>query len=185
MAFDRCADDVREFIERAAPSHPSVIDTEHLVAELYHVVNVPTMIWIDEQGRICRPHDSQFGTDIFTDFHGKLSEPYLDMLRAWVRTGEGALPRDEVDSLRIEPDAASQLARSERALAWWLHGQQRGEAAERHFVRADELAPNDWTIRRGSMPIRGKDPFGPEFFALAEEGKPDYPMEALTPTRKD
>ncbi len=82
MAPDRCDDDVREFIERAAPTHPRVIDTEHLGAELCHVVNVPTMIWIDEQGRICRPHDSQFGTDIFTAFHGKLSEPYLDMLRA-------------------------------------------------------------------------------------------------------
>ena len=46
MALDRCSDDPREFIERASPTHPSVIDTEHLLAELYHVVNVPTMIWI-------------------------------------------------------------------------------------------------------------------------------------------
>ena len=183
MALDRCSDDPREFIERASPTHPSVIDTEHLLAELYHVVNVPTMIWIDEQGRICRPHDSQFGTDIFTVFHGKASAPYLDMLRAWVRSGEGALTESEVRLLRIEPDADSQQARAERALAWWLHGQGCEQAADRHFARADELAPKDWTIRRGSMLIRGRDPFGPEFFALAEEGKPDYPMEALTPTQ--
>lgn len=149
------------------------------------MVNVPTMIWIDEQGRICRPHDSQFGTDTFTVFHGKASAPYLDMLRAWVRSGEGVLSEDEVLSLRIEPDAESQQARAERALAWWLCGHGREQAAERHFVRADALAPKDWTIRRGSMLIRGQDPFGPEFFTLAAEGKPDYPMEALTPTRQD
>ena len=184
MALDRCDDDVRESIDRAAPTHPSVIDTEHLVAQLYHVVNVATMNGIDEQGRIFRPHDSHLGADIFTAFHGKLGEPYLDMLRAWVRTGEGARPSDKVDSLRIEPDAASQLARAERALGWWLHGHQRGEAAERHFVRADELAPSDWTIRRCSMPIPGKDPFGPVSFALAVDGKPDYPIYSLTPTRK-
>ena len=45
--------------------------------------------------------------------------------------------------------------------------QGRGEAAERWFVRAGELAPHDFTIRRGSMPIRGIDPMGPAFFAMA------------------
>jgi hypothetical protein len=30
------------------------------------------------------------------------------------------------------------------------------------------------------MPIRGINPMGPDFFALAQEGKPEYPMEART-----
>ena len=183
MALDRCADDPRPFIEGAAPTHPSVIDTEHVVAELYHVTNVPTMIWIDEEGRICRPHDTQFGTDTFTQFHGKQSEPYLELVRSWVKEGAGALTAEEVERHLVVPTEASQQARAERALAWLLHGRGRSEAAERHFRRAGELAPGDWTIRRGSMPILGQNPFGPEFFALAEEGVPEYPMEAITPTR--
>jgi len=79
VALDRSADDPREFIERAAPTHPSVIDTEHVVAELYHIVNVPTMIWIDEKGRVCRPHDAQFGTDTFTAVTGKRSERIIGL----------------------------------------------------------------------------------------------------------
>jgi len=184
VALDRSTEDVAPFIEAASPTHPSVVDTEHLVAELYHIVNVPTLIWIDEAGRICRPHDAQFGTDTFTQFHGKSSAPYLDLLRSWVRDGAGVLPADEVRKLRIEPSEQSQLARTERALAWHLSQHGRTEAAEAHFARAGELAPQDWTIRRGSMPIRGMNPFGPEFFALVEDGAPVYPMDEVTPTRQ-
>ena len=182
VALDRCSDDARPFIEAASPGHPSVVDSEHRLAELYHIVNVPTMIWIDEEGKICRPHDAQFGTDTFTQFHGKRSEPYLNMIRAWVRGGEGALPAEQAREHQLAPTEESQLARAERALAWHLSQKGRQEAAERHFERACALAPLDWTIRRGSMLIRGQNPFGPEFFALAEEGRPEYPMEAITPT---
>jgi len=85
--------------------------------------------------------------------------------------------------LALQPTPESQLARAERTLAWHLQRQGRSEAAERHWLRAAELGPGDWTIRRGSMPIRGQNPFGKEFFELAREGVPAYPMEALTPTR--
>jgi len=183
VALDRCADDPRPFVEAAKATHPSLIDTEHRLAELYHLTNVPTILWIDEAGRIVRPHDAQFGTDTFTAFHHKKSGPYLEMIRDWVRTGAGALADEETRRLQPEISEASQQSRAERALAWFL--QQRGDedAAARHFERAGELAPLDWTIRRGSMPIQGKNPFGPEFFELAGEGQPEYAMEAVTPTR--
>ena len=184
MALDRC-DDVRPFIEAAAPDHPSLIDERHVVAELYHFQNVPSIVWIDEKGRICRPIDNQFGTDTFTAFHGKQSAPYLDMIREWVREGRHTIAPDEARRLQPLPTADSQLARAERDLAWHLHQRGDTDAAERHFNRAGELAPTDWTIRRGSMPIMGGHPFGPEFFALAEEGAAEVPMEAVTPTKVD
>jgi hypothetical protein len=183
VALDRNAEDPRPFVERARPTHPSLLDTEHVVAERFHIVNVPTMIWIDEAGTIVRPQDNQFGTDTFTQFHGKASGPYLELVRAWVREGKGALAPDEVRKHQQLPSPDSQLARAERALAWDLHRHARVEAAERHFVRAGELAPKDWTIRRGSMPIRGQNPFGPEFFDLAREGGAEFPMDAVTRTR--
>ena len=47
-----------------------------------------------------------------------------------------------------------------------------------HLARALELAPDDWTIHRGSMPVRGLDPFGQDFMDFYERwqaaGRPGY-----------
>ena len=43
VALDKSADDARPWIEKAAPAHPALIDTQHVIADLYNVVNVPTV----------------------------------------------------------------------------------------------------------------------------------------------
>jgi hypothetical protein len=138
------------------------------------------MVWIDEDDRIVRPNDTQFGTDLFVQLTHRPSGPFLDAVRAWVRDGAGALAPDEVRTDQVLPTTAQQLARAEFTLAWHLHQHGRTEAAARHFERAGALAPGDWTIRRGSLPIRGIDPMAsPEFLALWEEGAPVYPTRPL------
>jgi len=178
VALDKSADDARPFIEKARPTHPSLIDTEHRVAHLYGMINVPTVVFIDEAGRIARPNAMEYGTDMFKQFHGRESAPFLAAVRAWARSGVSDVPPDRVAKQGVPPTADEELARAEFALAWLLHQRGSVAAAERHFVRAGELSPNDWTIRRGSMPIRGRNPMGPEFFELFREweanGKPSY-----------
>ena len=178
VALDRSADDIRPYLERQGVTFPAVLDPEHRVAELYGIINIPTVVWIDEAMRIVRPPRIEPATNLFQSITGLDCEPHLAALRHWVATGETDLSAEEVRSGQIPPTRDEQLARAEFTLAWHLeqHGQK--ETAERHFARADQLAPNDWTIRRGSMPIRGMDPMGNEFFAVWQEweaaGKPDY-----------
>jgi len=184
VALDKSPEDPRPYIEAAKPSHPSLIDVDHRLADLYRIVNVPTVVWIDEQGHIVRPNDVAFGSDTFKDLHGLESAPHLDALRAWVKEGKLPFAREEVGKLQVLPTREEQLARAEFALGWHLHRTGRPEAAERHFVRAGELAPHDFTIRRGSMPIRGIDPMGPAFFEMytewAQAGRPYYvPLEMM------
>ena len=180
VALDRSAEDVRPFAEAAGATYPILVDSEHVVADLYRIINVPTGLWIDERGRIVRPNDAVFGNDTFAHMTGVTSGPHLDALRAWVRSGALPFGSDaDVRARQVLPTADEQQARAEYTLAWFLHRQGRTEAAERHFLRAGELAPHDWTIRRGSMPIRGLDPMGEALMPLWNEwvaaGLPYYP----------
>lgn len=154
------------------------------MAHRYGIINISTVIWIDEQGRIVRAPAIEYGSNMFKDFHGKDSEPHLEAVRRWIRTGEVEMDAREVAVQQPVPTQEEQLARAEFSLAWFLFQRGDREAAERHFTRAGELAPFDWTIRRGSMPIRGMDPMGPEFFDLYREwmeaGRPDYQTLART-----
>jgi len=138
------------------------------------------MIWIDEGGRIVRPNDVRFGTDMFVALTNRPSAPFLAAIRGWVNEGTGVLSRDEIRAHQLLPTREQQEARAEFTLAWHLHRHGRAEAAEKHFRRAGELAPRDWTIRRGSLPIRGIDPMASEeFLALWQEGAPSYPAPPL------
>ena len=99
-------------------------------------------------------------------------------MRAWARGETSGFAASETRGLQTLPTALDQQARAEFGLAEWLARHGARDAAERHFVRAGELAPHDFTIRRGSMPIRGIDPMGPQFREMLQAwvggGRPYY-----------
>jgi AhpC/TSA family len=169
VALDKDPEDARPWIEAARPQHPSLVDTEFTLADLYNMVNVPTTVWIDEEGRIVRPNDVGYATDTFRSLTRIDSARVLDSIRAWVRDGVSSIDAREASELQSLPTEEHQLARAEFNLARWLRAHGRDDAAERHFVRAGELAPHDFTIRRGSMPMRGIDPMGPQFAEMVRD----------------
>ena len=178
VALDKDPESARPWIEAASATHPSLVDTSYLLADLYNIVNVPTTVWIDEEGWIVRPNDVGYATDTFRGIHGIDSGRVLDSIREWVRDGTSSIDRNRARELQPLPTAEHQLARAEFGLARWLGMHGRSEAAERHFLRAGELAPHDFTIRRGSMPMRGIDSMGPQFREMVMDwisrGNPYY-----------
>jgi hypothetical protein len=170
VALDDDGDRVRHWTSRAGL--PPVLDPEHRLSDVFGVVNVPSTVWLDEQGRVVKPPTIAPGDDQFKEFTEVDAERHHEALRRWLT--EGVVP----DAERSEPDADLRLARAERRLASWLHRHGKPEAAERHFEAAVALAPLDSSIRRSSMRDRGQDPFGDEFFELweqwSEAGRPGY-----------
>ncbi len=176
VAIDNDVPAVRNWAAEA-PGLTYAIDRDYTVAERYGIVNVPASVWI-EHGRIVRPADTAMGDDRFRQFAKIDSKVHHDRLRAWVLRGERDVDDDAARNLIETPTPELQLARLHRRIAVQLHDRDDRDGATEHLAAAAALAPNDWTIRRGSMPMNGVDPFGTEFFSFVEEwmaaGSPGY-----------
>ena len=169
VAIDQDPDDVRPYTEGL--TLPVLYDPQHLLTELYAISNVPTVVWIDEVGRIARPIGEAFGTDLFAEFTGALAGPHQDLVRRWVRHDE--LPLDETEAKEAVDDLSEDevLARLHFRIAAEAHRRGDAETTRRHVLRAGELAPDDLTVWRAGMPLIGEDPFGQDFLDRFDEWK--------------
>lgn len=179
IAVDESAEHARPWVEEGGCTFPVVYDRDRIAVEALGIINVPTVLWLDEQNTIVRPQDAQFSNDNLIAFHGKPADVHLDALRRWVRTGELPLSADEAREAARLPTDEEQLARAHFRVATQLLRSGKKDRAVEYFERAGELSPDDWTIRRASILLRGEDPFfSPEFIemyqAWQEAGRPGY-----------
>jgi len=168
----------RQWIEQAHAEYWCLIDTEHRVADLYGMVNVPQAVWIDEAGRIVRPAETAGSTDHWrwrdpatgtmsaADQAARLAarQLYLDAVKDWVLTGRHALDADAArrKQPRITPEIAAAAAHFR--LGVWLRRHGRAEAGDAHLAEASRLHPDSWNIWRQAADLDevGKAN-GPEF----------------------
>jgi hypothetical protein len=159
------------WIDRAKPTHPSLIDEAHLLDELLGVLNVPTGMWIDEQGRLVRPPEPAFPwrpRPLSEELMAQLPpvtveqlreaqkmkiepERYVSALRDWVEKGpesEYALSPDEVIERSRPRDASESEAAASFELGQHLHRGGHPDAAVRWFRQAHRLSPDNWTYKR-------------------------------------
>jgi len=170
VAMDSREGDALPWIEAARPSYPTLIDREHLMAELFGVVNVPQAIWIDEAGRIVRPAEAAGAYEGFRKMNRATREmpeevarltadakaTYLDAVRDWVRRGsesvhalpaEGALAH--LPSLTEDMAAAQAMFRLGQFLL--RHGEK--EEGNRWLGEASRRHPDSWCIWRQSAGV--------------------------------
>lgn len=180
VALDADEAAVREWATQERLTFPVLVDRNHLVAELYGFTNVPASVWIDEDGQIVRPADTAMGDDRFRAFSNVDSSVHHDLLRRWVNEGIRDLDDDAVRSNQVLPDDDTQRARLHRRIGILLGDRGDQVGRDHHLREAERLAPMDWTIVRGNMPLFGEDPFGNRFFEFVgewmEAGQPGYPL---------
>ena len=137
----RCARGSR----RPRPRFPVLLDRDHVITERYSLVNVPTVVWIDEDDQVVRPNDVAFSDDQFVEFHGIDSGPHLEALRRWVTDDE--LPLGDADDVR-----AHQMPPDRRRAAGPARVPHRARAAARRAGRGGRrpLRPGHRRWRRST-----------------------------------
>ena len=164
----------RAFIEAAKPAHPSLIDRHHVLADKFGVINIPSSVWIDENGMIVRPAEaapappqpdgiaSRFSMPAevpqrFVEIRAeavkirKDTDAYHAALRDWVDKGAASRfalsPAEVVERSRPRDDAKA-LGHAHFQLAAQLEIDGHHAAAIAHFREAHRLVPDSWTFRR-------------------------------------
>jgi hypothetical protein len=188
-----------KLIDAAEPEHPSLIDEAHLLDELLGVVNVPSGIWVNEEGVIVRPPEPAFPGRTGVDY-SKLELPegtprriaemleetlkirtdpksYLAALRDWAANGDESRfalsPTEVIERSAPRPPAVSEAAASFE-LGQHLHRKGHMDDAVRWFRDAHRLQPDNWTYKRQAWSFL--DPF---------QGPSDqYDSDWLTDVRK-
>lgn len=179
----RGVDAALPYIESANPTYPCLIDRQHLVAELFGMVNVPTAVWINEEGRIVRPAEPAGTNDAFRKMDratGRLApeelqalrgerQRYLDGIRDWARRGGDspwALDEAVVRNRLSPPSEEHELARTHFRLGEYLWERGHLERAQTHFAEAVRLHPESWEYRRQALDLeqQGKS-MGQEYWA--------------------
>ena len=171
VALDTTVEAARQIIELLAPSHPALIDQAHSVDALFGIVNVPSGVWIDEEGIIVRPPEPAFPgpspfrdaqisdtlpqriKDMLAEAKKIQAEPekYVGALRDWVGRGKDSRyalsPNDVIERSRPRPVEES-LAAAHFELGEYLHRAGKSEDAARHWREAHRLQPDNWTYKR-------------------------------------
>jgi tetratricopeptide (TPR) repeat protein len=177
----------RRWIEAAKPQHPALIDQAHVMDERFGIVNVPSGMWVDEEGVIVRPPETAYpaipdftqqamalvgSEDVDPYLVGVAQESlkiriqprrYMNAVRDWVANGAASryalTPQQVTDRSRTRsPEAARAAAHFE--LAQHLHRSGHTDDAIEHFREAHRLQPENWTYKRQawSMVDRNQGP---------------------------
>ena len=177
-------------IEKAKPEYTVLIDTKHIVTRRYNMVNVPTAVWINEQGRIVRPNEVAYSSNQLKPLHGLDAAPYLDAIRDWVAKGEQsafALSEPELKARLTPPPPEWALAAAEFGLAEHCYRVGETAASIRHYKEAQRLNPESWNYKRQAWALADAErDYGTSFSKEVKKlnGKPYYAPRRLPEPKK-
>jgi Tetratricopeptide repeat len=177
VALNSDIEAARPFVDAAKPTHPSLVDSNLSLVELFGITNVPFGLWIDEQGTIVRPaevafaprdgHDQERWNEqeafitrlpegqrkVVEGMTKSIGDPgvYAGAVRDWVANGKQSryvlTSTEVVKRSRARPVEHAQAA-AHFELALYLYRSGSPERAIAHFREAHRLDPTNWTYVR-------------------------------------
>jgi hypothetical protein len=170
------------FYDAAEATFTTLIDRQHLVSSLYDMVNVPTGVLIDEEGRVVRFDEGAYSQTFQLGTMTIGTDEYRPIVADWVRKGaasELVFSPEEMAERLPRRDQGQLEADAHFRLASYLVAQGERDAAEAHWAEAQRLHPESWNYHRQDWSFTPAEA-GPNWFRKFQglEGKPYYaPIE--------
>ncbi len=139
-----------KFYERAKATFTALVDEQHQVSALYHMVNVPSGVWVDETGHMVRPPEVAYTVKQILGQKVE-GDRYVAALRDWVLRGTDSPFAMSPEQLRARLPGRSpqeQLAEANFRLGVWFHLAANEERANYYWQQAQTLHPDSWNYHR-------------------------------------
>jgi len=162
--------------DAANPTYIQVVDENHIISSAFNFVNVPSSVWIDEEGRIVRIDEGTYSkTHAIGEGEQAITfgnDVYTPALKDWVARGAdsefvqsaatvtGNIREHSFDQLKA--DAAFRLANLFRA-----HGQK--EKTEVYWEMAKALNPDSINFIRQNLTLSEEGSAGETFMQVMGE----------------
>ena len=140
-----------EWYDRANLTYTTLLDVTHQISSLYNLVNVPSGVWIDEEGRILRINE---GTYAKTHLLGNTefgTDAYAPAVRDWVANGADSpyvWSREQVSAKIRQRTTEEALAEPTFKLGVYFFEQGNETLARTYWERAQQLYPDNWSFHR-------------------------------------
>ncbi len=151
-------------------SYTAIIDVNHHISSLYNLVNVPSGVWIDEEGKIARINEGTYATTHFDGAFG--TDDYVPIVRDWVAKGadsEYVWDRSKVRESIFQRTPEAERAQPAFRLGGYYFTNGNDEKAEQYWTMAQELDPTSWNYLRQDLQYEEGGSAGPEWRARGEQ----------------
>lgn len=143
-------------------TYTSVIDVNHHISAAYNLVNVPSGVWIDEEGKIVRINEGTYAKD-----HGAFgTDEYVPLVRDWVAKGADSQyvwDREEVAAHIVQRTPEAEKAQPTFRLGTYYFTSGNEAKAEQYWNLAQELDPDSWNYLRQDIHYEDGGSAGPQW----------------------
>lgn len=170
--------------DRAKVTYTAIVDENHTISSLFNLVNVPSGVWINEEGRIVRIDEGTYTKSAVVLGNTIGHDGYVPALRDWVANGDASqyimTPEEVVSNIR--PRAADEeLAEPTFKLANFFFAQGDLVSANTYWDKAQALSPDSWNFHRQDWSFLPMGETNKNFIGKVNSRTKDYyaPMSKL------
>jgi hypothetical protein len=137
-----------------------IVDVNHRISALFNLVNVPSAVWIDEEGKIVRSDEGAYAEthEMGTIKFG--TNDYIPAVRDWVAKGSESEYVKSASGLAadIKPKSTDEnLAEANFSLGVYFHQNGNEEKANTYWEAAEALNPDSWNYHRQDWSFTPKE----------------------------